>query len=237
MCNYTFIKTEIYIFIDNVKCNRNLQAFCWDIVFRTRIYLLWNLDFLLRKMVKSCFCFFPALKTRSCGCYKMTGDHRKWSAVVDEYSYRYLGITPGGVLMYSTAGEWLVGSPRQTAMCSMACHQGWGLAFHPACRGTRRREPQGIRYTTGRQLHGLVCINALRPEQNGRHLAGDVFTCIFLSEDVLIKFKFHCNLLISGNQQQVSIASGKSLVPSAFRHYLNGCWSSYMTPYGVILPR
>ena len=35
-------------------------------------------------------------------------------------------------------------------------------------------------------LYDYVCINTLRPRQNGRHFADDVLKCIFLNEDVWI---------------------------------------------------
>ena len=28
------------------------------------------------------------------------------------------------------------------------------------------------------------CVNTLRPRQNGRHVADDIFKCIFVNEDV-----------------------------------------------------
>ena len=33
------------------------------------------------------------------------------------------------------------------------------------------------------------CVNTLRPRQNGRHFADDIFQCIFLNENVLISIK------------------------------------------------
>ena len=36
---------------------------------------------------------------------------------------------------------------------------------------------------------GSLCINSLRPRQNGRHFADDIFKCIFLNENVWILIK------------------------------------------------
>ena len=33
------------------------------------------------------------------------------------------------------------------------------------------------------------CVNTLRPRQNGRHYADDIFKCIFLNENVQISIK------------------------------------------------
>ena len=38
-------------------------------------------------------------------------------------------------------------------------------------------------------IHLLTSINTLRPKQNGRHFADDLFKCIFLNEDVWIPTK------------------------------------------------
>ena len=36
----------------------------------------------------------------------------------------------------------------------------------------------------------IECANTLRPRQNWRHLAGDIFKCIFLNENIWITLKF-----------------------------------------------
>ena len=38
--------------------------------------------------------------------------------------------------------------------------------------------------------------NSLRPRQNGRHFADDLFKCIFLNENVWISIKFHWRLFL-----------------------------------------
>ena len=39
-------------------------------------------------------------------------------------------------------------------------------------------------------------VNTLRPRQNGRHSADDIFKCIFLNENVWIPIKIHWNLFL-----------------------------------------
>ena len=44
----------------------------------------------------------------------------------------------------------------------------------------------------GSTTHGMLCfvaINTLRPRQNGRHFADDIFKCIFLNENAGISLK------------------------------------------------
>ena len=41
----------------------------------------------------------------------------------------------------------------------------------------------------------LSDINILRPKQNGRHFADDIFRCIFLNENVLISLKISPNFV------------------------------------------
>ena len=41
-------------------------------------------------------------------------------------------------------------------------------------------------------------INTLRPKQNGRHFADDIFKCIFLNENVWIPIKFSMKFVLKG---------------------------------------
>ena len=43
-----------------------------------------------------------------------------------------------------------------------------------------------------------TCINALRPRQNGRHFADDVFKCIFLNENVWITLQISLKFVHKG---------------------------------------
>ena len=47
---------------------------------------------------------------------------------------------------------------------------------------------RGLAHEVSR-LWYLQCINTLRPRQNGRHFADDIFKCIFLNENVWISIK------------------------------------------------
>ena len=41
-------------------------------------------------------------------------------------------------------------------------------------------------------------VNTLRPKQNGRHFAEDIFNCIFLNENVWIPIKFSMKFVPKG---------------------------------------
>ena len=43
-----------------------------------------------------------------------------------------------------------------------------------------------------------LCFNTLRPRQNGRHFANDVFKCIFLNENVLISLRISLKFVPKG---------------------------------------
>ena len=44
----------------------------------------------------------------------------------------------------------------------------------------------------------VLCFNTLRPRQNGRHLADDIFKCIFLNENVWIPIKISLKFVRKG---------------------------------------
>ena len=50
--------------------------------------------------------------------------------------------------------------------------------------------------TISRHCH--VHINTLRPRQNGRHFSDDIFTCIFLNENVQISIKISLKFVPKG---------------------------------------
>ena len=45
---------------------------------------------------------------------------------------------------------------------------------------------------------GLCSANTLRPSQNGRHFADDIFKCIFLNENVSIAIKISLKFVFKG---------------------------------------
>ena len=48
-------------------------------------------------------------------------------------------------------------------------------------------------------LHGTVCVNTLRPRQNGRHFADDMFKWIFLNENVWIPIEISLKFVPKGS--------------------------------------
>ena len=48
------------------------------------------------------------------------------------------------------------------------------------------------------QLTQWLCVNTLRPRQNGRHFADDIFKCIFLNEKVYISIKISLKFVPKG---------------------------------------
>ena len=44
----------------------------------------------------------------------------------------------------------------------------------------------------------VIQFNTLRPRQNGRHFADDIFKCIFLNENVLISIKISLKFVPKG---------------------------------------
>ena len=47
-------------------------------------------------------------------------------------------------------------------------------------------------------LYDIIFINTLRPRQNGRHFADDIFKCIFLNENVSISIKISLKFVPKG---------------------------------------
>ena len=81
---------------------------------------------------------------------------------------------------------WVVKTVRGVAQCTLLDHSGSGLLF-------------GSRETIGADLVGQSwSINTLRPRQNGRHFADDVFKCIFLNENVWILLKISLKFVPQG---------------------------------------
>ena len=57
--------------------------------------------------------------------------------------------------------------------------------------------PSGRKYTTQR-LDSACPLDTLRPRQNGRHLADDIFKCIFLNENIWIPIKISLKFVPKG---------------------------------------
>ena len=57
---------------------------------------------------------------------------------------------------------------------------------------------EGAKPSAGSDGQGLYSLNTLRPRQNGRLFADDIFTCIFLNENVWISIKISLKFLPEG---------------------------------------
>ena len=58
-------------------------------------------------------------------------------------------------------------------------------------------------------------VNSLRPRQNGRHFADDIFKCIFLNENVWIPIKISLKFVPKGPiNKYSSISSDNGLAPA-----------------------
>ena len=72
--------------------------------------------------------------------------------------------------------------------------------------------------------------NTLRPRQNGRHFADDVFKCIFLNENVWILLKISLKFVPKGRINNIP-----SLVQiKATSHYLSQWWFDYRRIYASL---
>ena len=85
--------------------------------------------------------------------------------------------------------------------------------------------------------HGSVMtsINTLRPGQNGRHSADDIFKCIFLNENAWIPIKISLKFVPKGPINNipalVQIMLGTNQAAS---HYLNQWWLVYWRIYASV---
>ena len=91
---------------------------------------------------------------------------------------------------------------------------------------SRYWEPSGIevRYKKCVCVGPCVWINTLRPRQNGRHFADDLFKCIFLNETAWISLEISLKFV-----PKVQINN----IP-ATRHYLNQWWLVYWRIYASL---
>ena len=49
-----------------------------------------------------------------------------------------------------------------------------------------------------RFIRGSLSFNTLKPRQNGRHFADDIFKCIFLNENIRIPIKISPKFVLNG---------------------------------------
>ena len=88
------------------------------------------------------------------------------------------------------------------------CHSGLGRKKLAACRHHIKQIlicdgvwPPWIRWLLMSSWQketnlNYVSVNSLRPSQNGRHFADDIFKCIFLNEIYEFRLRFHRNLFL-----------------------------------------
>ena len=78
-------------------------------------------------------------------------------------------------------------------------------------------------------------VDTLRPRQDGRHFADDIFTCIFFNENCCILIKFSLKYVrkgpIDNNRALVQIWLGADQATS---HYLNQLWLVYRRTYASL---
>ena len=88
-----------------------------------------------------------------------------------------------------------------------------------------------IRYAVHRHIQ--QCINTLRPRQDGRHFANDIFKCIFLNENVWILIKISLKFIAKGPFNNIS-ALIQIILCQATSHYLNQWWLDYWRIYASL---
>ena len=77
----------------------------------------------------------------------------------------------------------------------------------------------------------LGFVNTLRPRQNCRHFADDIFKCIFIDEMYEFSFRFDWNVFLRFQLTKFQISSDNGLVTS---HYMNQCWLVYWRIYASL---
>ena len=83
-----------------------------------------------------------------------------------------------------------------------------------------------------------LTFNTLRLGQNGRHLADDIFRCIFLKENMCILIWISPKFVHKGpiNNQSATVQV-MAWCRQTTSHYLNHCWPISLLPYGVLRPQ
>ena len=102
--------------------------------------------------------------------------------------------------------------------------------------GHSRRRLSGNHLVLVSNMQGAkIVTNVLRPIQNGRRFADDVFKYIFLNNNVWIPMKFHCSLFL---RVQLTIPQRRFRswlgAVKATSHYLNQWWLDYLRIYASL---
>ena len=78
-------------------------------------------------------------------------------------------------------------------------HLKMSAKWRPLCPGGRWINPRGWRQGFVLGVQSLTYVNTLRPRQNGRHFADDIFKCIFLNEIVWISIEISLKFVRKGS--------------------------------------
>ena len=80
-------------------------------------------------------------------------------------------------------------------------------AYTPQFKQRHLTHPAGTQVTVGTckqlRLLALNCLNTLRPRQNGRHFADDIFKRIFFNENIWIPIKISLKFLPKGSMNKI----------------------------------
>ena len=57
----------------------------------------------------------------------------------------------------------------------------------------------------GQSMGFILCVNTLRPRQNGRHFTDDIFKCIFLNENVWIPIEISLKFVLKGLINNIAV--------------------------------
>ena len=89
---------------------------------------------------------------------------------------------------HHTGGKWFIHGPKREVRCKLSNP----VFFESIVRG--QNHCSEVDMCRGSVTH----INTLRPRQNGRHFADDIFKCIFLNENVWILIRISLKLVPKG---------------------------------------
>ena len=87
--------------------------------------------------------------------------------------------------------------------------------------------------STLKAWHSCQTINTLRPRQNGRHFADDIFKCIFLNENIWIPVKISLKFAPQGPINNIP-ALVQIMAWRRPSHYLNQWWLDYRRIYAPL---
>ena len=78
-----------------------------------------------------------------------------------------------------------------------------------------------------------VCVNTLRPRQDGRHFPDDIFKCISLNENVWLSIEISLKFVRKGSINNIP-ALFQIMADQATSHYLDRWWLDYRRIYASL---